>query len=93
MCGRLSHRTGQDTGSGLGSSRQGPSGGIGRGTRERTCPQSTNAMFIVASGNGGGRAKQSRHVGENMTLAFASFGKGDALDYSVCAQSEDTVEI
>jgi hypothetical protein len=33
------HRTGQDTGPGLGSSRQGPSGGIGRGTRERTCPQ------------------------------------------------------
>jgi len=25
------------------------------------------------------RAKQSRHVGENMTLAFASFAKGDAV--------------
>jgi hypothetical protein len=39
------------------------------------------------------RAKQSRHVGENMTLAFASFAKGDALDYSVRAQSEDTFEV
>jgi L-2-amino-thiazoline-4-carboxylic acid hydrolase len=28
-----------------------------------------------------------------MTLAFASFAKGDALDYSVRAQSEDTFEI
>lgn len=39
------------------------------------------------------RAKQSRHVGENMTLAFASFATGDALDYSVCGQSEDTFEV
>ena len=39
------------------------------------------------------RAKQSGHVGENMMLAFASFAKGDALDYSVRAQSEDTFEI
>jgi L-2-amino-thiazoline-4-carboxylic acid hydrolase len=39
------------------------------------------------------RAKQSRHVGENMTLAFASFAKGDALDYSVRGQSEDTFEV
>ena len=28
-----------------------------------------------------------------MTLAFASFAKGDALDYSVRAQSEDTFEV
>jgi hypothetical protein len=39
------------------------------------------------------RAKQSRHVGENMTLAFASFAKGDALDYSVRGRSEDTFEV
>ena len=39
------------------------------------------------------RAKRSRHVGENMTLAFASFAKGDALDYSVRGQSEDTFEV
>ncbi len=39
------------------------------------------------------RAKQSRHVGENMTLAFASFAKGDAVEYSVRAQSQDTYEI
>jgi len=39
------------------------------------------------------RAKQSRHVGENMTLAFASFAKGDALDYSVRAQSENSFEV
>jgi hypothetical protein len=28
-----------------------------------------------------------------MTLAFTSFGKGDALDYSVRAQAEDTFEV
>ena len=28
-----------------------------------------------------------------MTLAFASFAKGDALDYSVRGQSEDTFEV
>jgi hypothetical protein len=39
------------------------------------------------------RAKQSGHLGENMTLAFTSFAKGDALDYSVRAQSEDTFEV
>src|SRR5215471_7276383 len=39
------------------------------------------------------RAKQSRHVGENMASAFASFAKSDALDYSVRAQTEDTFEI
>ena len=39
------------------------------------------------------RARQSRHVGENMALAFASFAKGDAVDYSVRAQSQDTYEI
>ena len=39
------------------------------------------------------RAKDSRHVGENMALAFASFAKGDAVDYSVRAQSQDTYEI
>jgi len=38
------------------------------------------------------RAKQSRHVGENLTLAFASFAKGDALDYTVRGQSEDIFE-
>jgi hypothetical protein len=31
--------------------------------------------------------------GENMALAFASFAKGDAVDYSVRAQSQDTYEI
>ena len=39
------------------------------------------------------RAKESRHVGENMALAFASFAKGDAIDYNVRAQSQDTYEI
>jgi hypothetical protein len=39
------------------------------------------------------RAKQSSHLGENMTLAFTSFAKGDALDYSVRAQSEDFFEV
>ena len=39
------------------------------------------------------RAKHSRHVGENLTLAFASFAKGDALDYSVRTQSQDVYEV
>ena len=39
------------------------------------------------------RAKESAHLGENMALAFASFAKGDAAEYSVRAQSQDTYEI
>ncbi len=39
------------------------------------------------------RANESTHVGENMALAFASFAKGDAVEYSVRAQSQDTYEI
>ena len=39
------------------------------------------------------RANESTHVGENMALAFASFAKGDAVAYSVRAQSQDTYEI
>lgn len=31
------------------------------------------------------RAKESAHLGENMALAFASFAKGDAVDYGVRA--------
>ena len=39
------------------------------------------------------RANESTHVGENMAFAFASFAKGDAVEYSVRAQSQDTYEI
>ena len=39
------------------------------------------------------RTQQSRHVGENMASAFAAFAKGDAIDFSVRAQSEDAYEI
>ena len=39
------------------------------------------------------RAKNSKHVGENMARAFAAFAKGDAIDYSVRAQSQDAYEI
>jgi L-2-amino-thiazoline-4-carboxylic acid hydrolase len=39
------------------------------------------------------RARASEHVGENMALAFASFAEGDAVDYSVRAQSQDIYEI
>lgn len=39
------------------------------------------------------RAKDSKHVGENMARAFAAFAKGDAIDYSVGAQSQDAYEI
>jgi len=39
------------------------------------------------------QSKQSTHVGENMASAFASFAKGDALDYSVRTQSQDVYEV
>ena len=39
------------------------------------------------------QAKESKHVGENMALTFASFARGDSIDYSVRAQSQDTYEI
>ena len=39
------------------------------------------------------QAKDSTHVGENMALAFASFAKGDAVEYSVRARSQDIYEI
>ena len=39
------------------------------------------------------RAQESGHVGENMALAFASFAKGDAIDFSVRAHSQDAYEI
>jgi len=39
------------------------------------------------------QAKGSGHVGETMAGAFASFAKGDALDYKVRTQSQDTYEI
>ena len=39
------------------------------------------------------QTKGSRHVGEGMALAFAAFARGDALDYSVRAQSQDVYEI
>jgi hypothetical protein len=39
------------------------------------------------------QAQESKHVGEGMASAFASFARGDALDYSVRAQSQDTYEI
>ena len=39
------------------------------------------------------RAQQSKHVGENMASAFAAFAKGDAIDYRVRNQSQDTYEI
>jgi hypothetical protein len=39
------------------------------------------------------RMKESAHVGENMGSAWASFATGDAVDYTVRAQSQDTYEI
>jgi hypothetical protein len=36
------------------------------------------------------QARESRHVGENMTSAFAAFSKGNAVDYTVRAQSQNT---
>ena len=39
------------------------------------------------------REQESKHMGENMARAFAAFAKGDAIDYSVRAQSRDAYEI
>ena len=39
------------------------------------------------------QAKRSRHLGQIMTSAFASFAKDDALDYSVRAQSDNSFEV
>jgi hypothetical protein len=39
------------------------------------------------------QVRESSHVGENMASAFAAFSKGDAVDYNVRAQSQDTYEI
>jgi hypothetical protein len=38
------------------------------------------------------RATNSTNVGDNMASAFASFSEGNALDYSVHAQSQDAYE-
>jgi hypothetical protein len=37
--------------------------------------------------------KVSHNVGENMAAAFASFARGDALNYSVREQAQDAYEI
>lgn len=39
------------------------------------------------------RARESRHVGDNMAAAFASFARGEAVDYTVRAQSQDSYDI
>jgi|SRR5262245_46754270 len=39
------------------------------------------------------RAKGSRDVGNSMASAFASFAKGEAIDYHVRLQSQDSYEI
>jgi hypothetical protein len=39
------------------------------------------------------QSKQSTHVAENMASAFASWAKGDALDYTVRAESQDIYEV
>jgi hypothetical protein len=39
------------------------------------------------------RAKESEDIGSNMALAFAAFAQGNALDYSVREQSQDSYEI
>jgi hypothetical protein len=39
------------------------------------------------------QSKQSTHMGDNMASAFASFARGDALDYNVRAQSQDIYEV
>ena len=39
------------------------------------------------------QAQGAKSLGENIASAFARFAAGDALDYQVVKQSEDTVEI
>jgi hypothetical protein len=39
------------------------------------------------------RAKQETHLGKVMASAFATFARGDALDYRVREQSQDRFEI
>jgi L-2-amino-thiazoline-4-carboxylic acid hydrolase len=39
------------------------------------------------------RAKQEKNLGTIMASAFATFARGDALDYSVREQSHDTFDI
>jgi hypothetical protein len=39
------------------------------------------------------RAKQEKNLGNVMASAFATFARGDALDYSVRAQSHDAFDI
>jgi hypothetical protein len=39
------------------------------------------------------QSKQSTNLAENMASAFASWARGDALDYSVRAQSRDSYEV
>ena len=60
----------------------------------------TNALVRKALGNHFRRlgeqwwqSKQSTHVAENMASAVASWARGDALDYSVRAQSQDVYEV
>ncbi len=39
------------------------------------------------------RAKNDKNLGNVMTSAFATFARGDALDYRVRAQSHDSIDI
>jgi hypothetical protein len=39
------------------------------------------------------QSKQSTNLAENMASAFASWARGDALDYSIRAQSRDSYEV
>ena len=39
------------------------------------------------------RARKGGDLGENMASAFAAYAAGDALDYRVREQSQDTFEI
>jgi hypothetical protein len=60
----------------------------------------TNALVRKTLGNHFRRlgeqwwqSKQSTHVAENMASAFSSWARGEALDYSVRAQSQDVYEV
>ena len=39
------------------------------------------------------QTKASSHIGDNVGSVFASFARGDALDYSIRTQSQDAYEI
>ena len=71
---------------------QGPAGGIGRGARKRPGPKGLGDIYR-RYGEEFWRAKPEKNLGKNMASAFATFARGDAIDYRVGEQSHDAFDI